>query len=105
MASSNKQELRAQELRKLLNQYSYEYYTLEKPSVDDAVYDSLYQELKVIEAEHPELISQDSPTQRVGNELLGGFQKVQHAVFYWLIFWNTERPHESFNAITTEHAH
>ena len=74
----NEAEKRLNAIKDLLNQYSYEYYTLEKPSVDDAVYDSLYQELKVIEAEHPELISQDSPTQRVGNELLGGFQKVQH---------------------------
>lgn len=71
-------ENRNHHIKELLNQYSYEYYTLEKPSVDDAVYDSLYQELKAIEAEHPELILKDSPTQRVGNELLGGFKKVQH---------------------------
>lgn len=71
-------ENRNHHIKELLNQYSYEYYTLEKPSVDDAVYDSLYQELKAIETEHPELILKDSPTQRVGNELLGGFKKVQH---------------------------
>lgn len=70
---------RAKELRELLAKYSYEYHVLDSPSVDDAVYDSLFGELKKIEADHPELITPDSPTQRVGNELLGGFQKVQHS--------------------------
>jgi DNA ligase (NAD+) len=70
---------RAKELRELLAKYSYEYHVLDKPSVDDAVYDSLFGELKQIEAEHPELVTPDSPTQRVGNELLGGFKKVQHS--------------------------
>lgn len=69
---------RATELRTLLNQYSYEYHVLDAPTVSDAVYDSLFQELKSIEAEHPEFITTDSPTQRVGNELVGGFQKVTH---------------------------
>lgn len=72
-------EKRAVELRELLAKYSYEYHVLDKPSVSDAVYDSLFGELKRIEAEHPELITVDSPTQRVGNELLGGFQKVAHS--------------------------
>lgn len=71
---------RAQELRDLLSRYSYEYHVLDKPSVEDAVYDSLFGELKKIEAANPELITQDSPTQRVGNELLGGFKKVEHRV-------------------------
>lgn len=70
---------RAKELRELLAKYSYEYHVLDSPSVDDAVYDSLFGELKKIEADHPELITPDSPTQRVGNELLGGFQKAQHS--------------------------
>jgi DNA ligase (NAD+) len=70
---------RARELRELLAKYSYEYHVLDAPSVDDAVYDSLFGELKKIEAEHPDLITPDSPTQRVGNELLGGFKKVQHS--------------------------
>ena len=69
---------RADEIKSLLNRYSYEYYTLDKPSVSDAVYDSLMDELKSIEAECPELITIDSPTQRVGNKLLDGFQKVKH---------------------------
>lgn len=70
---------RVAELRGLLNQYSYEYHVLDTPSVSDAVYDSLFGELKKLEAEHPELVTPDSPTQRVGNELKGGFTKVQHS--------------------------
>lgn len=69
---------RLEEIKKLLNQYSYEYYALDQPSVSDAVYDSLMIELKSIEAAHPEWITPDSPTQRVGNKLLEGFQKVRH---------------------------
>jgi len=71
-------ETRANELKHLLSTYSYEYHVLDAPTVSDAVYDSLMSELKTIEAEHPELVTPDSPTQRVGNELLGGFKKVQH---------------------------
>lgn len=70
---------RAHELRELLATYSYEYHVLDNPSIDDAVYDSLFSELKKIESEHPEFITVDSPTQRVGNELSGGFQKVTHS--------------------------
>ncbi len=71
--------VRIEELRKLINRYSYEYHVLDTPSVSDAIYDGLFGELKKIEAEHPELITADSPTQRVGNELKGGFQKVEHS--------------------------
>jgi len=70
---------RAAELRRLLNEYSYEYHVLDKPSVSDAVYDGLMRELKNLEAANPSLITPDSPTQRVGNELKGGFKKVQHS--------------------------
>lgn len=70
---------RINEIKNLLNQYSYEYYTLDQPSVSDAVYDSLMDELKQIEATHPEWITLDSPTQRVGNKLRDGFQKVRHS--------------------------
>jgi len=75
----NQPETRAQQLRELLSKYSYDYHVLDAPSVNDAVYDSLFTELKQIEAEHPELITSDSPTQRVGGELLGGFKKVTHS--------------------------
>ncbi len=70
---------RVTELRELLNTYSYEYHVLDMPSVSDAVYDSLFSELKQLEFEHPDLVTADSPTQRVGNELKGGFKKVQHS--------------------------
>lgn len=70
---------RVAELRELLNTYSYEYHVLDAPSVSDAVYDSLFAELKEIEAAHPELITSDSPSQRVGNELKEGFAKVTHS--------------------------
>jgi len=70
---------RARELRDLLATYSYEYHVLDSPSVSDAVYDSLFTELKQIETEHPDLITTDSPTQRVGSELKGGFKKVKHS--------------------------
>ena len=56
---------RAQELRKQLNQYSHEYYVKDQPSVEDYVYDRLYKELVDIETEFPDLITPDSPTQRV----------------------------------------
>lgn len=70
--------VRAVELRQLLNQYSYEYHVLDAPSVSDAVYDSLFGELKRLEAARPELVTTDSPTQRVGSALKGGFAKVAH---------------------------
>ena len=70
---------RVEELRELIDTYSYEYHVNDNPSVSDAVYDSLFNELKKLEAAHPELITPDSPTQRVGNELKGGFKKIQHS--------------------------
>lgn len=70
---------RIAELRTLINQYSYEYHVNDAPSVSDAVYDSLFSELKQLESAHPDLVTQDSPTQRVGNALKGGFEKVAHS--------------------------
>lgn len=70
---------RISELRELLNKYSYEYHVLDQPSVEDAVYDGLFSELKRLEAQHPELIVPESPTQRVGNVLKGGFKKARHS--------------------------
>lgn len=77
--TQNQPEVRISELKALLLTYSYEYHVLDTPSVSDAVYDSLFSELKKLEAENPSLVTSDSPTQRVGNELLGGFQKVAHS--------------------------
>lgn len=62
----------------LLNQYAYEYYVLDRPSVTDAEYDSYYQSLKSFEAAHPEWLRSDSPTQRVGDVINDGFEKVEH---------------------------
>lgn len=72
-------EQRARELRELLANYSYEYHILDNPSVSNDVWDSLLAELKKIEAGHPEFITPDSPTQRVGSELSGGFKKANHS--------------------------
>ncbi len=71
--------VRYAELKQLLNTYSYEYHVLDTPSVTDAVYDGLIRELRAIEDAEPELITPDSPTQRVGNKPLEGFEKVQHS--------------------------
>lgn len=70
---------RVQKLRNLLDQYSYEYYVQDAPSVEDAVYDGLNNELKTLEAEYPDLVTSDSPTQRIGGEALAKFEKVEHA--------------------------
>ncbi|CAK8583306.1 NAD-dependent DNA ligase LigA [Priestia megaterium] len=69
---------RVQELRELLNQYGYEYYVLDQPSVPDAEYDKLMNELIEIEESFPELKTADSPTQRIGGQVLDAFEKVQH---------------------------
>ncbi|MBU8855061.1 DNA ligase [Priestia megaterium] len=69
---------RVQELRDLLNQYGYEYYVLDQPSVPDAEYDKLMNKLIEIEESFPELKTADSPTQRIGGQVLDAFEKVQH---------------------------
>lgn len=71
---------RIEELVTLLNKYGHEYYVLDQPSVSDAYYDQLYEELKALEEKHPEYISEYSPTQRVGGEPLEAFEKVEHVV-------------------------
>lgn len=72
-------ESRAGELRTLINKYSYEYHVLDNPSVSNDIWDGLLAELKRIETEFPDLITSDSPTQRVGSELLSGFKKAKHS--------------------------
>jgi DNA ligase (NAD+) len=69
---------RAQELRKLLEYHSRRYYVLDDPEIGDDQYDALLDELRAIEREHPELLSADSPTQRVGGEPVGKLEKVEH---------------------------
>ena len=71
-------EKRSAELRGLLNRWLHEYHVLDDPSVDDATYDKHYDELLALEQEHPELLTPDSPTQRVGAPASERFQKVRH---------------------------
>lgn len=73
-------EARALALKQQLATYAYEYYVLDEPSVEDPVYDGLMSELKSIEAEYPELITPDSPTQRVAAVALDKFVKVTHQI-------------------------
>ena len=67
-------------LRDEIAQHNYNYYVLDRPTVSDAEYDALYRELQAIEAEHPELVTPDSPTRRVGGAPQGEFAPVRHAV-------------------------
>jgi DNA ligase (NAD+) len=71
---------RAAELRTLLHHHAHRYYVLDAPEIPDAEYDRLFQELQAIEAAHPELLTPDSPTQRVIGQVLPGLQPVKHAV-------------------------
>ncbi|MBQ6334367.1 MAG: NAD-dependent DNA ligase LigA [Erysipelotrichaceae bacterium] len=66
------------ELRTLLKRYSYEYYTLDRPSVPDSEYDMLFRELQELEEKHPEMYDPNSVTQRVGYEILSEFKKITH---------------------------
>ena len=68
----------AESLREALNHHNYLYHTLDEPQISDAEYDQLFRRLKEIEAEYPTLVTDDSPTQRVGSEPLEGFTQVQH---------------------------
>ena len=71
---------RAGELRRLIDEANYNYYALDKPTIPDAEYDRLFRELQALEADHPELRTPDSPTQRVGAAPLAAFAPVRHRV-------------------------
>ena len=71
---------RVQELSELLERYNHEYYVLDNPSVDDYTYDTLMHELIDLEKQFPELLSPQSPTQRVGGKASNAFEKVSHEV-------------------------
>jgi DNA ligase (NAD+) len=71
---------RVEELRELIRYHNRRYYVEDAPEIDDAEYDALYKELEALEAAHPELVTPDSPTQRVGAEPLEEFEQVRHAV-------------------------
>ncbi|MEO1351256.1 MAG: NAD-dependent DNA ligase LigA [Cyanobacteria bacterium J06635_15] len=73
-------QTRATELRSLLQNASYAYYALDAPTMEDAVYDRLYRELQDLETQHPDLITPDSPTQRVGEKPASQFTSVQHNI-------------------------
>jgi len=77
---SSAQIQRVQELRQLLQRASYEYYILDSPTLEDAVYDRIYRELQALEAQYPELITPDSPTQRVGESPATQFNSVEHRI-------------------------
>jgi DNA ligase (NAD+) len=72
-------EARLEDLRERIRHHEYCYYVLDAPEISDAAFDALMRELKALEAEHPELVSADSPTQRVGGKAEGSFAKVAHS--------------------------
>lgn len=73
-------QTRVNELRELLNRHNYLYYVLDRPEIEDAEYDRIYRELVRLENQFPELVTPDSPTQRVGDQPLKEFRSVEHPV-------------------------
>ena len=71
---------RAEQLRAILHEHAHRYYVLDEPTIPDAQYDQLFQELQALEAQHPDLLTPDSPTQRVGGRVLDQFVTVRHAM-------------------------
>jgi len=80
MATKKNLAAQAEALRSRLHHHSYRYYILNRPEISDAEYDRLFNDLKALEAAHPELVTPDSPTQRVGGAVAVGFASVQHRV-------------------------
>jgi DNA ligase (NAD+) len=77
---ASKVQERVDALRELLHHHAHRYYVLDDPEIPDAEYDKLFRELQELEGQYPELLTADSPTQRVGGKLLEGFAKVRHKV-------------------------
>lgn len=73
-------EKRINELIEIINRASYEYYTLDRPTITDQEYDDYYHELEKLEAKYPEFVKDNSPTKRVGGKVIDSFQKVTHTV-------------------------
>ncbi len=92
------EQQRLHELRTQLHHHAHRYYVLDAPTLPDAEYDRLFRELLAIEAVHPEWVSPDSPTQRVGGRVLDGFATVRHRVPMLSI--RTETDTEASGAIT-----
>jgi DNA ligase (NAD+) len=82
---------RIEDLRKLIHYHNYRYYVLDEPEISDAEYDRLFQELEELERAHPELVTPDSPTQRIGAEPLEEFGTYEHSI-----------PMLSLKSVTTE---
>ena len=78
MGDINKGKQRIEELREVINHHNYRYYVLDSPEISDAEYDELMKELRQLEAEHPELVTPDSPTQRIGAPPVEAFGVVEH---------------------------
>lgn len=76
----NAVETRILELRSELDQHNYRYHVLDEPTIPDAEYDRLFHELKALEEQHPQLVTSDSPTQRVGSVALSAFSQVRHEI-------------------------
>lgn len=92
-------EQRIFQLREEIAKHNYAYYVLDNPVISDAQYDELYRQLLELERNHPELVTADSPTQRVGDQLHSGFQSVTHAVpMYSLENAFSQEDLESFEA-------
>ena len=70
---------RIAELRRLVRHHEERYYVLNDPEIADAQFDALLKELEQLEAQHPDLVTDDSPTRRVGGRATAGFQTVEHA--------------------------
>src|SRR5437016_10734162 len=71
--------LQIEQLREELRHHEHQYYVLDNPEITDAEYDAMLRRLQALEAQHPELLTPDSPTQRVGGKPREGFIKVQHS--------------------------
>lgn len=80
MAQKNNIQKKIASLRETINHHNYRYYVLDDPVISDAEYDTLFEALKALEAEHPEYVSDDSPTQRIGATPLDKFSTVQHRI-------------------------
>jgi DNA ligase (NAD+) len=78
MGDINKVKQRVEELRGVINHHNYRYYVLDSPEISDAEYDELMKELRQLETEHPELVTPDSPTQRIGAPPVEAFGVVEH---------------------------
>src|SRR5574337_1696684 len=78
MSDTSALHRQAEELRRLIRRHQYLYYVLDRPEITDAEFDRLFQHLQQIEQAYPELITVDSPTQRVGGRPVEGFASVQH---------------------------